>query len=69
MVGFATNVCVESTFREAHDKGYNSIVIDDATSSFTKEEKEFFIKNVVHHFGENIQRKKKSSIAADASKI
>lgn len=57
MAGFATNVCVESTFREAHDKGYNSIVIDDATSSFTKEEKEFFIKNVVHHFGENISSK------------
>lgn len=54
MTGFATNVCVESTFREAHDKGYNSIVIDDATSSFTKEEKEFFIKNIVHHFGKNI---------------
>ncbi|MCT7909486.1 isochorismatase family protein [Arcobacter lacus] len=55
--GFATNVCVESTFREAHDKGYNSIVIDDATSSFTKEEKEFFIKNIVHHFGANISTK------------
>ncbi|MBL3519614.1 isochorismatase family protein [Arcobacter lanthieri] len=57
MTGFATNVCVESTFREAHDKGYNSIVIDDATSSFTKEEKEFFIKNIVHHFGANISTK------------
>ncbi|TLS72612.1 isochorismatase family protein [Aliarcobacter thereius] len=57
MTGFATNVCVESTFREAHDKGYNAIVIDDATSSFTKEEKEFFIKNIVHHFGLNISTK------------
>ena len=57
MTGFATNVCVESTFREAHDKGYTSIVIDDATSSFTKEEKEFFIKNIVHHFGANISTK------------
>ncbi|QKF58215.1 isochorismatase family protein [Aliarcobacter lanthieri] len=57
MTGYATNVCVESTFREAHDKGYNSIVIDDATSSFTKEEKEFFIKNIVHHFGANISTK------------
>ncbi|QKF73060.1 isochorismatase [Aliarcobacter faecis] len=57
MMGFATNVCVESTFREAHDKGYNGIVISDATSSFTKEEKEFFLKNIVHHFGENISIK------------
>lgn len=57
MTGFATNVCVESTFREAHDKGYNAIVINDATSSFTKEEKEFFLKNIVHHFGESISTK------------
>jgi len=57
LTGFATNVCVESTFREAHDKGYNTLVIADATSSFTKEEKEFFLKNIVHHFGKSILTK------------
>ncbi|RBQ28821.1 isochorismatase family protein [Aliarcobacter vitoriensis] len=71
MTGFATNVCVESTFREAHDKGYNSIVIDDATSSFTKEEKEFFIKNIVHHFGTNISTKNfiNSKISKDKKEL
>jgi len=54
MIGFATNVCVESTLREAHDKGYNSFIISDATSSFTKEEKDFFLKNIVHHFGKSL---------------
>jgi nicotinamidase-related amidase len=56
-IGYATNVCVESSFREAHDKGYNSIVIDDATSSFTQEEKEYFLKYIVHHFGATISTK------------
>lgn len=71
MTGYATNVCVESTFREAHDKGYNSIVIDDATSSFTKEEKEFFIKNIVHHFGANISTKNfiNSKISKDKKEL
>lgn len=44
LIGYATNVCVESTLREAHDKGYNSVIISDSTSSFTKEEKDFFYK-------------------------
>lgn len=50
-IGYATNVCVESSFRQAHDLGYNAYVIDDATSAFTKEQKEFFLKEIVHHFG------------------
>ena len=36
LVGYATHVCVESTLREAHDKGYNPILIEDATSAFNK---------------------------------
>jgi len=57
LIGFATNVCVESTLREAHDKGYNTLVIADATSSFTKEEKEFFLQNIIHHFWKSILTK------------
>jgi nicotinamidase-related amidase len=51
LTGYATNVCVESTLREAHDKGYNTYVISDATSAFTKEQKDFFEKHIIHHFG------------------
>ena len=52
LIGYATNVCVESTFREAHDKGYNTYVISDAVSAFTREQKTFFEKNIVHHYGD-----------------
>ncbi len=54
-IGYATNVCVESSFRQAHDLGYNSYVIDDATSAFSKEQKEFFLKEIVHHFGASLK--------------
>lgn len=68
LMGYATNICVESTFREAHDKGFNSIVISDATSSFTKDEKEFFLKNIVHHYGESILTKEFSNLKIDVDK-
>lgn len=51
LIGYATNVCVESTLREAHDKGYNAYVISNATSAFTQEQKEFFEEHIIHHFG------------------
>jgi len=54
LVGYATHVCVESTFREAHDKGYNPILISDASSAFNKIQQEYVIKQVVHHFGESL---------------
>ncbi len=55
LVGYALHVCVESTLREAHDKGYNTTVILDATSAFTKEQKEYFVNNTIHHFGHQIK--------------
>ncbi|AXX85910.1 isochorismatase [Malaciobacter marinus] len=54
LIGYATNVCVDSTMREAHDKGYNTTIISDATSSFTKEEQEHFLEYIVHHFAAKI---------------
>lgn len=32
--GVCTNMCVESTAREAVDRGYNAILIDDATATY-----------------------------------
>lgn len=58
LIGYATNVCVESTLRQAHDKGYNTYVISDATSAFSKEQQEFFEENIIHHFGELLDTKK-----------
>lgn len=35
--GVCTNMCVESTAREAVDRGYNVILIDDATATYKEE--------------------------------
>ena len=54
LVGYATHVCVESTFRDGHEKGYNTYVISDATSAFNKVQQEYFLNEIVHHFGEHL---------------
>ncbi|AZI40951.1 cysteine hydrolase [Epilithonimonas vandammei] len=54
LVGYATHVCVESTFRDGHEKGYNTYVISDATSAFNKVQQEYFLSEIVHHFGEHL---------------
>lgn len=54
LVGYATHVCVESTLRDAHDKGYNTYVISDATSAFNQTQQSYFLSEIVHHFGEHL---------------
>lgn len=54
LTGYATHVCVESTLREAHDIGYNTFVISDATSAFNQKQQEYFLSEIVHHFGEHL---------------
>lgn len=54
LVGYATHVCVESTLRDAHDKGYNSFVISDATSAFNRMQQDYVLNEIVHHFGEHL---------------
>jgi len=31
---YALHVCVEATLRDGHDRGYEFILLDDATSTF-----------------------------------
>lgn len=57
LVGYATHVCVESTMREAHDIGYNTIVISDATAAFNKKQQDYMFKEIVHHFADQITTK------------
>ena len=52
LVGYATHVCVESTLRDAHDKGYNTFVISNATSAFNRMQQNYVLSEIVHHFGE-----------------
>lgn len=54
LAGFATHVCVESTLREAHDKGYNTYVVTDATGAFNNSQQRYFEQHILHHFGEGI---------------
>lgn len=54
LAGFATHVCVESTLREAHDMGMNTWVASDACAAFTTAQHEYFMENILHHFGAGI---------------
>lgn len=58
LTGYATHVCVESTLREAHDIGYNTFVISDATSAFNRTQQDYFLSEIVHHFGEHLTTEK-----------
>lgn len=57
LVGYATHVCVESTLRDAHEKGYNTFLISDGTSAFNRMQQDYVLSEVVHHFGEHITTK------------
>jgi nicotinamidase-related amidase len=54
LAGFALHVCVESTMRDAHDLGYEVVLLEDASAAFTREQREHVLEHVTHHFGEAI---------------
>jgi len=54
LMGFATHVCVESTLRDAHDLGYNAIVVHDACAAFDRTQHDHVREHVIHHFGEEV---------------
>lgn len=54
LMGFATHVCVESTLREAHDLGYNAIVVHDGCAAFDVAQHAHVREHVIHHFGAEI---------------
>ena len=43
--GFLTNCCVESTMRNAYDKGYNVITLTDCCATLSQEEHDNALKN------------------------
>lgn len=51
LMGYAAHVCVESTLRDAHDRGYPAIVLTGATAAFTRPQQAHFEQDVIHHFG------------------
>lgn len=51
IAGFLTNVCVESTARSAFDRDFEVFVVKDATSSYSKDSKDFSLATIGKHFG------------------
>jgi nicotinamidase-related amidase len=51
ITGVSTNVCVESTFRDAFEHGYYIAVPSDGTASWSKELGDAALQNVTHRFG------------------
>jgi len=54
IMGYALHVCVESTLRAAHDLGYETRVITDASAAFTEKQEDYFKQHVASHFGQAI---------------
>jgi biuret amidohydrolase len=51
LTGVVTNVCVESTGRDASDRGYNVVVVDDACAAYDVESHESTMRNFSRFFG------------------
>ena len=49
--GIATNMGVESTARDAFERGYEQVFVEDATASFTEEMHVFVMKNIFPRIG------------------
>ena len=58
LAGYATHVCVESTMRDAHDRGYNPVLLEDATAAFNRTQQNYVIHDIVHHFGQHLKTEK-----------
>lgn len=54
LAGFALHVCIESTLREGHDRGFDMVVLEDACSAFTTHQRDYVLAEVVHHFGRHL---------------
>lgn len=54
LAGFALHVCVESTLRDGHDRGYDMAVLEDACAAFTTAQRQHVLSEVVHHYGRHL---------------
>jgi ureidoacrylate peracid hydrolase len=50
--GFLTNICVESTARDAYDKAYSVIILKDCTCATSAEEQKFAEEKIFPAIGE-----------------
>lgn len=54
VMGYALRQCVESTVRNAHDLGYNTNVIYDASAAFTREQQTSFLTDIIPFYGKAV---------------
>lgn len=54
LMGFATHVCVESTLRDAHDLGYDALLVHDACAAFDRAQHDHVRRHMVPHFGAEV---------------
>ena len=52
--GVVTSICIDSTGRSAHEKGYRVYILSDCTCGRTQVEQDFYIKNVFPLYAEVI---------------
>lgn len=56
IAGVVTSICIDSTGRSAHEKGYRVYILSDCTCGRTRVEQNFYIKDVFSLYAEVIDR-------------
>jgi nicotinamidase-related amidase len=51
VAGFVTEVCVESTIRDAYDRGYHCTLLSDCTAAHSNEDQTYVEKTIMPYFG------------------
>jgi ureidoacrylate peracid hydrolase len=51
MTGVSTNVCVESTARDAYMRDYNMIFVSDCTAAYSQEDHDATLRTMARNFG------------------
>lgn len=58
VAGFLTEVCVESTIRDAYDRGYHCTLLSDCTVAHTIEDQMYTEERIMPYFGNVLTAKK-----------
>jgi nicotinamidase-related amidase len=51
VAGMVTSLCIDSTGRAAYERGYNVRILSDCTSARTRDEQDYFCKNIFPLYG------------------
>ena len=57
LAGAVTSICIDSTGRAAHDRGYSVTILSDCTASRTPMEQEFYCENIFPLYAEVVDSK------------